>query len=133
MIGTLLLVQVGWANAWGGNSPGPRYLVPALPFLVVGVAWAWCRWPLLTAAVTAFSVATMTLATFTFPLLPPEEPSPLGAWLDRLAEGKTATSVLSMHWGEWALVPPPLAALAVAVALLRRPGADSRPASCFTS
>lgn len=133
MIGTLLLVQAGWANAWGGNSPGPRYLVPALPFLVVGVARAWCRWPLLTAAVTFFSVATMTLATFTFPLLPPEEPSALGAWLDRLADGKTATSVLSMHWGEWALVLPPLAALAVAVALLTRPGADPRPAARFTS
>jgi hypothetical protein len=34
----LWLLQAGWANPWGGEMPGPRYLVPALPFLAVGVA-----------------------------------------------------------------------------------------------
>lgn len=32
------LLQAGWSNPWGGEMPGPRYLIGALPFLAVGVA-----------------------------------------------------------------------------------------------
>lgn len=36
--GSLWLLQAGWSNPWGGEMPGPRYLIPALPFLAIGVA-----------------------------------------------------------------------------------------------
>jgi hypothetical protein len=29
---------------WGGFSVGPRYLVPALPFLALPIAWVFIRW-----------------------------------------------------------------------------------------
>lgn len=32
------LLQSGWVNPWGGETPGPRYMIPGLPFLVVAVA-----------------------------------------------------------------------------------------------
>lgn len=38
VFGALWALQAGWANPWGGEMPGPRYVVPALPFLVPGVA-----------------------------------------------------------------------------------------------
>src|SRR5690606_28831245 len=36
-----LLLQSSWPNPWGGEMPGPRYLIPALPFLIVPLAAAW--------------------------------------------------------------------------------------------
>jgi hypothetical protein len=38
-----LALQSGWSNAWGGDSPGPRYMVPALPFLAAPLAVGWHR------------------------------------------------------------------------------------------
>ncbi len=32
------LLQSGWVNPWGGETAGPRYMIPAMPFLVVAVA-----------------------------------------------------------------------------------------------
>jgi len=40
----LWALQSGWSNPWGGEMPGPRYLLPALPFLAPGVAIAAERW-----------------------------------------------------------------------------------------
>lgn len=114
MVGSLLLVQAGWSNAWGGASPGPRYVVPALPFLVVGVARIWQWWSRFTVAAVAFSIATMMLATFTWPLVSRHDPSALETWISFLLDGHTATSVLTTHWGGWALALPLLGALAVA-------------------
>ena len=38
VFGGFLLLQSGWSNPWGGEPPGSRYILPALPFLVVPVA-----------------------------------------------------------------------------------------------
>ena len=32
------LLSVGYFDPYGGESPGPRFLVPALPFLALGLA-----------------------------------------------------------------------------------------------
>ena len=58
------LLQAGWVNPWGGEMPGPRYLIPALPFLVLGAVVAWTRWPRTSLALTCISTITMT-----FPLV----------------------------------------------------------------
>lgn len=61
-----LLLQAGWVNPWGGESPGPRYLIPMLPFLVLGLAEVW---PTLPAAarnvVLAVSLTSMVLPALT--------------------------------------------------------------------
>ena len=53
------LLQAGWPNPWGGEMPGPRYMIPALPFLAVGIARAWMARPKLVQVllfVSAFSM-----------------------------------------------------------------------------
>jgi hypothetical protein len=61
LLGVLVLVQSGWPNPWGGEVPGPRYLTPALPFLVGGLAVAWTRWRLLCVAATSLGATIMGL------------------------------------------------------------------------
>lgn len=53
------LLSVGYFDPYGGESPGPRFLVPALPFLALGLADAFARRPRLTAVVTVYSAAAM--------------------------------------------------------------------------
>ncbi|MDX6447918.1 MAG: hypothetical protein QOD08_381 [Gaiellaceae bacterium] len=55
------LLSAGYFDPYGGESPGPRFLVPALPFLALGLADAFARWPRLTALVTVYSAAAMLL------------------------------------------------------------------------
>src|SRR5919201_6305238 len=45
----LLWLAAGYFDPLGGLSPGPRYFVPALPFLALGLADAYGRWPRATA------------------------------------------------------------------------------------
>lgn len=56
-----VLLSVGYFDPYGGDSPGPRFLVPALPFLALGLADAFASWPRLTALVTVYSAAAMLL------------------------------------------------------------------------
>lgn len=41
VFGAFFLLQSGWPNPWGGEMPGPRYLLPAIPWLAVPVAAIW--------------------------------------------------------------------------------------------
>ena len=53
---------------FGGQSPGPRFLVPALPFLVVPLAFVLRARPCRRRGVGLVSVGVMALATITGPL-----------------------------------------------------------------
>ena len=37
--------NAGYWLPFGGGTPGPRFLIPMLPFLALGLAVAWRRWP----------------------------------------------------------------------------------------
>lgn len=115
-----VLVQGGWGNPTGGASPGARYAVPGLPFLAPGVALALARWPRFTTAVAVFGALVMGLATFTVPLAQPSEDFALGHWVYRLANGQIQDTLFTRWLGDWAVLLPIVAALAVAVFLLRR-------------
>jgi len=69
----------GFWGPFGGWGPGPRYLIPMLPFLAVPLALAWRRWPLTTAALALVSAGIMLAATATDPLLP-DGASPTRWW-----------------------------------------------------
>jgi hypothetical protein len=54
-----LALSAGYYDPMGGISPGPRFVVPALPFLAVGLPCAFMRWPIVTLAATAISACLM--------------------------------------------------------------------------
>jgi hypothetical protein len=48
-----LTYNSGYWLPFGGGSPGPRFLIPVLPFLAVPLALAWRRWPATSLALAA--------------------------------------------------------------------------------
>lgn len=70
VLAAYVLMQAAWPNPWGGQSPGPRYVIPALPFLIVGVAAIWNRAHRVRLVVVAWSVFAMTTVLVTLHLVP---------------------------------------------------------------
>jgi hypothetical protein len=65
-----VIYDAGFWGPFGGWGPGPRYLIPTLPFLAVPLALAWRRWPLMTGSLAVVSAGIMLAATATDPLIP---------------------------------------------------------------
>lgn len=113
-----VLLQASWPNPWGGAGPGPRYLVPALPFLAVPLAAVWRRRPILSVAFTGIGVALMTLALVTFNLIAEGDGylATLGRSLD---DNGVMPTVWTIGWGPAGWLAH-VAVVVVVVALLRR-------------
>ncbi|MEP6977061.1 MAG: hypothetical protein ABI948_03320 [Thermoleophilia bacterium] len=108
------LLSAGYFDPYGGVSPGPRFLVPALPFLALGLADAFARWPRLTALVTVYSAAAMLVDAGLWG----PNPDFQTVW-SQLGAPKTVG---------WALaVAPALAALTLALRPTLRPPAAATP------
>ena len=63
-----ILGECGYGNPYGGRSPGPRYLVAALPFLSLGLAPMFERRWILTTVLAAISLVAMTTLMLTWQL-----------------------------------------------------------------
>jgi hypothetical protein len=104
-----LTYNSGALNPFGGWTPGPRYLLPALPFAAVLVAFI--PKSLRTIAVPLMIVATgvFLVATATMPNAPERFKDPLlELWLPRFTSGVLAETAAWIRWGL-----PGFAALAV--------------------
>ncbi|PTL59690.1 hypothetical protein [Paraconexibacter algicola] len=113
------LYDTGYWLPMGGGSPGPRFLIPMLPFLAVGLACAWRRYPGPTLALAVPSAVTMVVATITMPLI---GPGGTATWMDRLEIANfqhTFLSVLGLDNG-WAAIAPVLLLFAAAAVLAAR-------------
>jgi hypothetical protein len=98
VIGAVMLAYLVYnAGYWlplGGGSPGPRFLFPILPFLALGLAIAWRRWPAVTLALGAISATTMVTATMSQPMIGVNDP---GIWVDTMLDfGSFQHSVLDL-------------------------------------
>jgi hypothetical protein len=63
---SFIVYNAGYFTPYGGTSPGPRFLVPALPFLALGLGHAYQRWPRVFALTALVSVASMIHASATW-------------------------------------------------------------------
>ena len=102
---------------FGGWVPGPRFLIPTLPFLALGVAAALRTAPLTTAALAVPSVVAMVAATLAEPLTKPGEG--VGLWLERWRDARFTNTVVTELGGGtgWLAIAPVLIVLAAAVGL----------------
>ncbi len=110
------LYNAGYWLPFGGGSPGPRFLIPALPFLALGLAVAYRRLTALTLALAVPSVIFMLAAAITFPLI---GDNGISSWTNQLANSQlehTVLSVVGVHNG-WLALAPMLGAVAAAIAL----------------
>jgi hypothetical protein len=74
-----LLFNSGYETPFGGYSPGPRFLLPIVPFLVLPLALVYRRFPIMTFVFAAASAVQMIVITMTGPHL-----AVLGGWFERL-------------------------------------------------
>jgi hypothetical protein len=109
-----LVTNSGYVDPFGGFSPGPRFLIPVLPFLGVPLALVLRRLPVATVATGSISVALMVAVTVTQPLLAYD-----GRWLERVENGSFG--------GHGIALALPLAILVLAAVGLAA-GATPRPA-----
>jgi hypothetical protein len=103
-----LLFTAGY-NAWDGDfSTGPRHLIPALPFVVLPIAWwmrkaRWAAWTVYAAIVP--SVLLMTACTAVLVQTPTGDPAttnPVYALvLPALARGVVAINQLDAFHATW--------------------------------
>jgi hypothetical protein len=115
----------GYWLPFGGGTPGPRFLIPAMPFLAVGLAPAYRRWPAWTLGAAVVSATTMIVGALTFPLI---GDNGTAAWVVRLWPGNfehTPLTLLGVRNG-WLAVLPVLAAIGVAIALAARATPSAR-------
>ena len=87
-----LLFEASYATPFGGGSPGPRQLIPMLPFLALPLATAFRRMPLSTLSLAAISAIEMLAATITHPIYYGAHDT---AWFHRLGLHNFSATVLS--------------------------------------
>lgn len=111
----ILLTYGGYPNWHGGFTVGARYLVSALPFLLLPLAYL--RWGPIATALAGASTAAVALTTLVFPFVPPGFPLPWGSFsAPLLAEGLVAPNLLHLVWKPLAIVVPFALVLAAALA-----------------
>lgn len=120
MITSFLLLAVFWSNPFGGDSPGPRYMAPALIFLAPGLACFWSRYRVLAVGLWLISVGTMVLAVFTNALaITRNDPAGIATWIGLAINGQWMPNIIGIAtgWpGDVAFVVVASVSLAVLVA-----------------
>jgi hypothetical protein len=115
--GAYVVYNSGYATPFGGGTPGPRFLIPMLPFVALGFAPAFRAWSWETMALAVPSGLLMLGVTATDPIR-----AVTWAWTDRVWDGTFAGS------GIWPKLPLGACVLA-AVILCARATPIARPTS----
>lgn len=106
--------DTGYWLPFGGGTPGPRFLVPTLPFIALGFAEAWRRLPATTLVLSACGFVVMTTALVTYPLVGAGN---LYQWQERALDNTFQHTILSAFGlGDgWLTIVPLLAVFAAAI------------------
>ena len=109
----------GYWLPFGGGTPGPRFLIPALPFVAIGLAYAYKRLPALTLGLAIPSALFMVAGSMTYALLGKQG---TGTWADWLVQGRLEHTVLTAFGvtNAWLAAAPFAAALVTAIVLAVR-------------
>jgi hypothetical protein len=123
-----LVLCAGWSGLPLLEEPGPRYLIPALPFLAVPLAAHWDRlWrPMLLGAVIGALVAVPDATTYI--LLRPKQPA-IPELLRRVRHGEFLPTLWSMAFGRAGIVLYAVSVVLVIAGVTRawRQSAGSEP------
>ena len=126
VIGGLFLLYLtynsGYWLPFGGGSPGPRFLIPVLPFLAIPLAVAWRRWPATSLGLATASAVLMATATATLPLIGNDDVGYWGHIVDLASFEHTVVSVAGLDNGWFALAPFLAALLGAALLAARATG-----------
>jgi hypothetical protein len=98
--GVFLTYNSGALNPFGGWTPGPRYLMPALPFAALLVAFVPRLLRFVAVPLIAVSAAIFVVATTTMPNAPERFTDPLfQLWLPSFTAGRYAENAAWVRWG----------------------------------
>ena len=113
------IYNTGYWLPFGGGTPGPRFLIPALPFVAIGLAYAYKRLPALTLGFAIPSTLMMLVGTLTYPLLGKQG---VGTWADWLVQGRLEHTVLTAFGvtNAWLAIAPFVAAVLTSIVLAFR-------------
>ena len=113
------IYNTGYWLPFGGGTPGPRFLIPALPFVAIGLAYAYKRLPALTLGLAIPSTLMMLVGTLTYPLLGKQG---VGTWADWLVQGRLEHTVLTAFGvtNAWLAIAPFVAAVLTSIVLAFR-------------
>jgi hypothetical protein len=108
--------DTGYWLPFGGGTPGPRFLIPLLPFIGVALVEAWRRFPATALVTSVCGAVVMTIATVTYPLI---GTGSLWQWWDRLERGVFQHTLPSVFGAgaNWLTILPVLAGLVLAAVL----------------
>jgi hypothetical protein len=96
--GAFLLYNAGYYLPFGGFNAGPRFLVPMLPFLALGLASAWRAWPGPTLALAGASVVVTTVSILANPMLVAEDAGVMFHRLERGGDQNGPLPLTVFHW-----------------------------------
>lgn len=108
-----LLYNAAYATPFGGFVPGPRFLIPAIPFLALGLAPLFLRRRIATTSLAIVSMGAMVVATAAEPMLGEDDTR---LWLRRWEDGEFTQTVVTLagDGNGWLAVAPFLVAAVVA-------------------
>jgi hypothetical protein len=83
-----LIYNSGYETPFGGKSPGPRFLIPVLPFLALALGPVFARRPVTTLLLAAPSALLMLAVTATHPIENVD-----GQWFQRIGDRDFSATV----------------------------------------
>jgi hypothetical protein len=127
-----VLADAAYFIPYGGNSPGPRFAVPALPFLLLGLPFVLARFPKMTLALAFVSCVLTSVDSLTWGLRKENDAWYPGSGFSDLAKTVWVWAGLDRIQGGGLVGLAALAAIGVgALGVLRRrtPVSDALPSA----